>query len=1161
MMFLILTVLLIAGSAAAQTQFGSISGRVTDASGAVVPQAKVTITNIATNAKQSADSNEEGLFVLANVSAGTYDISVEKTGFKKITSRLTLAIAQRVDLDFKLELGQITEVITVTESALILNTISGEISNEIPAKDLENLPLLTRDPYALIALSAGASDTGSTSGDVRGRGLAVYGARTSSINYMLDGGENNDTFVAGLGQTVPLDAVQEMKVQTNSTTAEFGRNMIVTNVVTKGGSNEFHGSIYEFYRGSALSSSTFDDNAKGIPKSNFVRNQFGASGGGRLIKDRLFFFGSFEGQRVRSAATSQFFVPTTAFGTAASANTNAFLSAFGGIPTSNCSDLALTAQDIVVGMEGAPAYTGNELLNANTGAIIPATTQLFCRTTLKRPADSGGGIPQNTWLATGRIDWRISDASTFFGRYAFSQSNFFAGSNSFSPYQGFNTGTDTRNQNLNLTLTHSFSPRLFSETRAIYNRIFSLQPLGSAPATTPCWQYDLFNATPTGDLIVFPGYVPDVCSFAGIPFGGPQNIYQVYEGLTYARGKHTVKWGGQYLHMRDNRAFGAYENAYFDTFSMQGMLDGNVDFIFAAIDPKGKVPGDVYDPAAAPVGDGPYQFPSFTRHFHYNELAFYAEDSWKVTPRVTLTAGLRWEYFGVPHSPSNEKFLDANLYLDAVGTVPPLTGTKSIYEQVRDARFLRTNQFYRADYNNFAPRLGVAWDLFGDSRTVLRAGYGIYYDRNFGNAVFNAIQNPPNYAVVSLGVSAPINANQFNTLASGGATTISSSARMLNNDMPTAYAQQWNATVEHDILGKGIIVSLSYIGTKGDKLYSLNNLNQRGACLLLVAVVPGSACTPGGGNSSRINQTGLTGMNRRGNEGMSRYHGMSLEAKTRQLANTGLSVRGNYTWSHSIDNEASFFADSTFEGLYGFGFRDAYNPALDKASSTNDSRHRASISGVWDIPWGKNLKGFAGQALDGWTITGIFTAQTGTPFSVYDGSTNQCNNSLTNFCLPVLTGSAIPGMTATAVSGNANTFTLYDLGNTNSVFQTQEAFCAANSLNSPLGPLTGLDCTAVIANLRADLTSPRNLFRTPGIWNVDGGIYKTFRLPWEGHRLQFRAEFFNLFNHSNLYADPSSNLYTGSTTSNTVLAHRGVLPTSPTTYERRNIQLALRYTF
>ncbi len=1160
------------GQAAAQSQFGSVGGRVTDPNGGTVPGTKVTLTNAATNTKQETTTNDDGLYFISNVAAGNYAIAIEKQGFRRVSQKFTVAVSEAVTLNYTLEIGEITQVVEVTEATITINTTSGELSREVSSKELENLPMLTRNPYALVALAPGAADTGSVTGDTRGVGISISGARTSAVNFMLDGGENNDTFVAGVGQTIPLDAVQEFKIQSNNMTAEFGRNAAVANVITKSGTNQLHGTLSEFYRGSALSTTPFDDNASGTPKSKFVRNQFGATGGGALIKDKLFYFGSFEGVRVRSSGTARFLVPTANFTANASSDTNAFLNAFGGLPTSSCPDLALTAEQIVVDIEGAPTYTGNELRNSNTLAIIPGATQLFCRTTLTAPIDAGGGAAQNTWRATGRIDHHFSQNTALFARYAFEQSIFPDGSTSLSPYQGFNTGTRTRNQNVNATLTHAFSSQLYSETRAIYNRVNTFQPLGAAPATTPCWNYDFNFNTPTGDQIVFPGYVPNVCVFAGIPFGGPQNIYQAFQGFSYVRGKHTFKWGGSFLQLRDNRTFGAYENAFFDTFDMQGMLDGRVDFVFAAIDPKGKTVGDVYNTAV----DGPFTFPSFTRHYHYNEMAYYVQDTIKITPRITITAGLRWEYFGVHHSPDNERFLDANLYLNAVGSVPPLVGSKTVFEEVRDARFQRTSQFYRQDWNNYAPRIGLAWDIFGNGRTVFRGGFGLFYDRNFGNAVFNAIQNPPNYAVVSLGTSAPIKPNQFDTLGSGGASlTLSSSARMLDNDLRTAYSEQWNATIEHNLFGKGIFASVSYVGNNGIKLYSLNNLNQRGACLLLVEAVPGSSCDPSArarsGRLSRINQTGLTGMNRRGNEGLSRYHGMSLEVRTNKLANTGLSFASTYTWAHSIDNESSFFADSPFEAFFGFGFRDPYNPSMDRASSTNDIRHRGTFSGTWELPWWRGQAGFAGHAFGGWSMSGIFVAQTGGAFTVYDnsgvinpanGDSSQCGNSGTNFCFPLLTG-AVPAMTQTPDTSTPNSFALYNLGG---AFQTQKQFCQANSLSSPLGPFGGpgstatsqIACTAVLSNLNANMLSPRNLFRTPGIWNVDFAILKDFKMPWEGHKLQFRSEFYNLFNHANMYVRAGTNQFSGSST-DSVTGAKGLPPGGGK--ERRNIQLALKYIF
>lgn len=1117
-----------------QTQFGTVVGRVADATGAIVPNAKVMLANLATNVRQETDTNAEGLYVFANLPAGDYEVSLEQAGFRKAVRRIALPVAQRVVVDFDLEIGQVTEQVVVTDIAVPINTANGELSRQISRVELENLPLLTRNPYNLVALAPGAADTAAVTGDTRGVGLSVAGARTSSVNFMLDGGENNETFLAGVGQEIPLDAVQEFRVQTNAMTAEFGRNLIVTNVITKSGTNRFHGSAYEYYRGAGLSSTPFDDNASGTGKSNFVRNLFGASAGGPISRDKTFFFASFEGLRVRSSAAKHFFVPTQDFINAASDSTRAFINAFGGLPQSDPGNF-LTAADILEIEESSTA-----LRNARTGAVIPGGTPLFARATVRAPTDAGGGNPQNTWLGVGRFDHNFSDRTTLRLRYAVERSDELAGSVSVSPYQGFNTGENISNHNVNLTLTNTFSPRVFSESRVVFNRLFDLQPLGEAPGTTPCWQYDFNAATPTGDIITFPGYLPEQCAFAGIPFGGPQNIYQFFEGVTVSRGKHTIKGGAQYLHMRDNRTFGAYENGWFDTFDMQGMLDGRVDLIFLAMDPKGKVPGDVYRTST----DGPFQPPSFTRHFRYNEFALYAEDSVKLTPRFTLTAGLRWEYFGVLHSPNHERHLDANLFLDAVGTAG---ADKSIFARVRDARFQRTTHLYKQDFNNFAPRVGFAWDPFGNSRTVFRGGYGLFYDRNFGNALFNVIQNPPNYAVLTLTpeTGAPIRPNQFDTVTAlgGGSLTISSSARMLNPEMDTAHSAQWNATVEHDFFGKGLIGSVSYVGVNGYKLYSLNNLNPRGSCLRDPSIV--ATCNPAGGNNSRLNQTGLTGMNRRGNEGLSRYHGLSTEFKARRIGDTGVTFATSYTWSHAIDNESSFFSDSAFEGPFGFGFRDPYNPALDRASSSNDIRHRYTASFTWALP-GQNLRGAAGAVIGGWNLSGIYVAQTGGAFSVYDVSNSQCNTDATNFCYPVIRGST-PSMTDAPGRG-PNTFVLYDLSGT---FQSQEAFCGGD-----------LACTARLNQLQPHLLSPRNLFRTPGFWNWDMALLKNFNLPPEGMKLQFRAEFFNLPNHSNLYVQQGSNSFTGA--ASRVLGARGVPPAFDfglQAKERRNIQLALRLTW
>jgi len=634
----------------AQTQLGTVRGTVKDPQGSSVPDAKVILRNEGTNVGLETITNADGIFLFANLVPGNYEMSIKKEGFRTTAVKLGVAVAQTLDRNFTLELGKVTETIEVSESSLVINTSSAELGREITSKDLENLPLLTRDPYRLAALTAGAADTGSVTGDTRGLGLAINGQRASSINFMLDGAENNDTFIAGVGQTVPLDSVQEFKIQSSSTTSEFGRNSVQVNVATKPGTNVLHGSAYEYYRGAALSTANFDDNARGIKKAGFVRNQFGGSLGGPIKKDKIFFFGSLEPIRVRSSATAQFFVPTSDWLSNSGPEARGFVNAFGGAPTSNCADQAITAGDVWETIEGNGAgtygtafsatdpniqglYSGGSFAapagpNPTGSGLIPASTQLFCRTTLGQPTDSGGGLPQNTWLATGRVDYTIGKNTTFFARYAFDKEDDLPGTVSFSPFPGFTTGQNTKNQNITATVTHTFGPTLFADFRATYNRVNTLQPLGQAPSTTPCWQYDSFTNTSDfgGQVITFPGYVAADCSFSGIPFGGPQNIYQFHNGWTFTHGKHTFKWGGGYLHLRDNRSFGAYENFYYDSFTMQDMMNGIIDFTAAAVDPKGHVAGETYCLAApCPAGsslDGPLQFPSFTRHFHYNELSF-----------------------------------------------------------------------------------------------------------------------------------------------------------------------------------------------------------------------------------------------------------------------------------------------------------------------------------------------------------------------------------------------------------------------------------------------------------------------------------------------------------------------------------------------------------
>jgi hypothetical protein len=1150
------------GAAFAQTQNGTINGRVLDSSGAVVPDATVTLTNSDTGTQAKSQSSGEGNYTFAGVAPGRYKMTVEKSGFGKSEASFQVVVAQRIVRDVTLKAGGEATTVDVIGTTEQVNTATAEVSTTVSSQQLQTLPLLTKNPYALVGLSGGAVDTASMTGDNRGVGFAINGQRTGSINFLLDGIENNETFATGNAIVVPNDSVQEFKVQASNNSAEFGRNAVVTNVVTKSGTNRFHGSASEFYRGAALTANTVQNKANDIDKPNFVRNDFTATVGGPIIKDRTFFYLSGEGVRVRSNGTVFNWVPTQAFFNATSPGMQQAITTSGGLPASDPNN-CMTADDWA-GRNGVAPGT----LTAAGGAPLAGNTPLFCQSVISVPQDAGGGLAQNTWNATGKIDHRISDRTNLSYRFAYSANNFPVGAGSVSPWPAFQTGATFKGQNHGLTLTHAFSNNLVSDNKLGFSRSDPQAPLGKAAFSIPCVIFNNLNATPDGNPIAFFGYVPTGCTAFALPSGGPQNTITANSGWTLSHGKHTYKWGAYMSSLRDNHTFGASQQGFALIRNPQNLINGVVDRRFSvAIDPRGHNAGDIYNPAT----DGSYGPPNFTRHYHYNEFALYGEDSFRLTPRLTVTAGLRWEYFGVLHSPDAEKFLDANFYLDATGVPKATNPSKTFFEQVRDGRFQRTSNFFNQDWNNFGPRLGIAWDVFGDGNTAVRAGYGMYYDKNFGNALFNAIQNFPNYAVLTKTVAGPsgaVTADQYQTLSNvigAGPQLLSGSARMLDKDMTTAYSQQWNAAIEHNWKGKGVVTSLTYVGTKGDKLYSLNNINQLGSCILAPAgSIPGCdvhfISNGINANLSRLNQTGVTNLNRRANEGFSRYHGVTAEARVNSYH--GLTLLTNYTYSISKDNSSSFFGDSAFEGIFGLGFRDPYNPAADYGYSTNDIRHRYLLSYNYEIPVPTAWTGVAKSVLGGWSLSGVYSAQTGGTFSVYDtNSTNTCSLSGTNFCYPLVASNTPVQRQQTLLNdpGTKNTYVLYDVTN---AYMSQETFCNSAA---------DFDvCTAQLANgiLPPGAVYPkRNAFRMPGVWNWDMAVAKRVALPKEGMGLELRAEFFNILNHSNLYANPGTNDIGNTDASGTrsiVTANYGVRPAvnaQGVAADRRAIQLGVRFTF
>jgi len=1092
----------------AQSFTAAISGAATDQSGAAISGATVTLTAIATGRARATTTDKAGEYNFPNLPPGEYRIRITAEGFSSREIAAQLAVSQALRVDAQLSVGSTTETVNISASGdgVAVETRNAQLSNIVNQRQVAELPLITRNPYDLITLSAGATDGPDRgSGFQRGAGFAVNGQRSQSANFVLDGGENNDTFSAAPGQNVPLDAIQEFRVQTNNYTAEFGRGAgFVANVVTKSGSNQFHGSAYEFNRNSSLAANDSFNNANGFPKEFFNRNQFGFSAGGPVIKDKTFFFGSAEWLKARSSVNTGFFVPTPQLLALTSPATRSIFNSF--------APPAITGRVVTAGDLGL-----NSIVDAS-GNPIAATTPLFGRVTTVAPRDAGAGLPQNTVLWTGRVDHTFSERTALFGRYAYERVESLLGSNSISPYQGFNTASKNRNQNFTLQLTHTWSPKVVTESRFVYNRLLNEQPLGSAPVMPTFLISDVISKQTDGDMVL-PGYFATANTLgAAIPFGGPQNLYQGYTSLSYQRGDHDFKFGAQYVNLRDNRAFGAFQNALADFGTVQDFINGNVQDYDIAVDPHGQLPGQVLN--------APFTAPSFTRHFRYNEVAWFAEDTWKIRPRLTLNAGLRWEYFGVLHSPDNEKNLDANFYLG--------DGANRL-EQIANGQFALTtsqtgdlkDRFYKPDYNNFAPRVGLAYDLRGDGKTVLRAGYGVFYDRNFGNVLFNVIQNPPNYAVLIVGSGndplTPItaNINQYAALSGLSGQSYSSSARALDQNLRTAYANVWNANIQREF-ANSFVASVAYAGSNGIKLYSLDNINRRGSGALL-------------GRSGRLNPN-ISNINFRGNDGHSNYHSLQARADSRYIKSVGLQFTAAYTWSHAIDNESSTFGDSYLLSRVGqavFGFQDAFNPSGDKGHADFDARHRFVASFNWDVPFARGLNNRPLKLLlDGWATNGVASFRTGAPFTVFD--TGQPDNNGSQPIRPRVVGPlAQPLDPPRPAAGAGGTFDFLDL----------TGLAHTPSVN---GPFTG--------------TLGRNSFRAPGLqtWNIS--FFRNFKIT-ETAKLQFRAEFFNLFNHANLFVAGGSNNIDGNTSNTVQVTRSGLADNINNVEQRRNTQLALKLTF
>jgi outer membrane receptor protein involved in Fe transport len=1131
------SVSLLTVAALAQTETGQISGTITDPSGAVVSGAKVTAKSVSTGLTREATTNSTGFYSIAGLRPDAYDVTIEGKGFRKVNQHVDVAVGSISQVSAQLSLGQESEVVEVTAATgAAVNTETQTLSEGITARQIDLLPTSpTRNPYALVGISGNVSEDLNSS---RGSGYAINGQRSSSTNILLDGGENVDAFTAGVGQVIPLDSVQEFSVLTNNFTAEYGRaSGGVVNLVTKSGSNGFHGSAYEFNRVAALSSNTYQNDATNTPKGGFTRNDFGFSIGGPVKKDKLFFFNNTEWIRVRSGSPTNFNIIDPGSIASLAPASQAFFSAFG--------------------------KQAAGLTTLGTGPCQAGST-IICDTVVRTvPTDSGGGAPQNTWMEVARVDWNISEKTTLFVRYASYKEFDFAGYVNNSPYAGFDTGQSNYDQNYEINLNHAFSPSFLNTAKAVYNRLNGpVQPLGTAPVGPTLYVSSTsvpsisVGGAPSAQL-VFPGYNANAPGL-GLPFGGPQNLYQFYDDASLIRGKHQFKFGGQFLQIRDNRVFGAYENPVEAlgtnlSTALTNLAAGTLFQFQGAVFPQGKFPcnKDLTTGAVIQTPDCtltlPVGPPAFNRNYRYNDGAAYVQDSWKLVPRFTLNLGVRWEYYGVQHNANPA--LDSNFVMGSGAT---------IFDQIRNGSVKLAQDggvFWNPRYRNFGPRVGFAWDVFGDGKTALRGGYGIGYERNFGNVTFNAIQNPPNYAVVSLvsGVDVPgtlpIFTDTAGPLAGTGTKALPAvSQRAINQNLKSAYAETWNLSVDRQV-GKGVF-SLAYAGSHGLHGYDIANVNPAGGGgLFLGDALTGNRLNPQYGN-----------MNFRSDASYSHYNALNAKYAVTNLLNKGIGITANYTWSHALDNLSSTFSDGnggTQSGFYQLGYLDAFNPKLNYGNADFDVRNRFALSGTWEIPWMKSANNvLARSLLGGWGLGTVFSVRSGSPFGIYD-----CNNPTQTACPLWVAPGPVPATGSSVASGTPNLFNYIALPNTGGVVDNQGV-----SLGNPT--CSGLFHVGCVYTTNGQPYPERNQFFGPGYWNLDMNFYKNFKLT-ERVGLQFRAEFYNILNHHNQYVT-TENIDVSGLSTPFIQTEKGgpygVASTCGTGTlgqcdERRNIQFGLKLTF
>ncbi len=1005
-----------------QTYRGTLRGTIYDPNGAVVPQTEIKLTNSETAETRSITSGSEGEYSFSSLRPGSYELTATASGFRVFKRTIELAVNQELRFDVDLGIGLDGDGVEIKEPA-DLQRDSSALSTIIDRSQITGLPLDGRNFFELTLLVPGAvpaapGSAGSARGDFA---FSVNGAREDANNFLLDGVYNVDPKLNTFGVRPSVDAIREFQMLTSTYDASFGRNPgAQVNVVLNSGSNSVHGSAFEFFRNAALDARNFFAPAS-EPKPKYLRNQFGGSLGGPIKSDRTFFFADYEGTRSREGITRVANVPT------AEERAGNFSHSLFGVPNNPFGPPFTngTIPDFFINPIGRGIAALYPLPNRN----VPF--QNFVSSPTQRDDNDSFDI---------RVDHRLNNRADLAFRYSFGDRDLFEPFTgpSFSVVPGYGDLVKRRSQNVMAALTYVLTPKFVTETRLAFSRVGSSVTQEASrtnssvglPTISP-------NARDVGlSFITITGFSP-LGDEGNNPQNSVTNVYQVLNNASYAHGNHLFKFGAD-LRFSQQNAFRDVESRGRLQFSPFFQLTGNA------------------------LADLLLGFPLLTsvarvdnaQHIRTQSYNFFVNDSFRVRRNLTLNAGLRYEYNTPPVDAEDR----ANVYNVSTGSLVPV-GTNGV-----------PRSGFEADKNNFAPRVGFAWTIGRDQATVLRGGYGVYYDQSplapaealyfnspyFDNNIFFSLPGLP------LTVSNPF--------PSFFPFPLPDSALAIQRDLRTGYMQHWNMNIERR-LWQNNVIEVAYVGSKGTKLLTARDINQPAPSVL----PPGLPFVPR--PNPRFDDIDL--LESRAN---SNYN--ALQARFEQRLSRGFSGLISYTWSKSIDDASNFF---TSAGDPNFP-QNSYNVHAERGRSNFDVRQRLSASYSYLLPFGKGRRfldksGWATAVLSGWETYGIVTLQSGRPFTV--ALLSEIDNSGT--------GRSILGFGANDrpnVNGNP-------------------------TLSNPT-PERWFNTSAFVFSAPGTFgNAGRNILDGPGYQNVNASLVKNTALT-EGVTLQFRTEFFNLFNHPNL---------------------------------------------